>query len=68
MAPRSAYGDVIVQAMQQATQANGAQIANIVAHQAQTIAFLNDFKLLVATTIAGIPLALLFRKARQATK
>ena len=32
MAPRSAYGDVIVQAMQQATQANGAQIANIVTY------------------------------------
>jgi MFS transporter, DHA2 family, multidrug resistance protein len=45
-----------------------AQLSNMVIHQAQTIAFLNDFKLLVATTIAGIPLALLFRNARQPSK
>lgn len=45
-----------------------AQLSNLVIHQAQTIAFLNDFKLLVATTIAGIPLALLFRSARKPAK
>ncbi len=45
-----------------------ARLSNIVIHQAQTIAFLNDFRLLVATTIAGIPLALLFRSARKGTK
>ena len=42
-----------------------ARVSNIIAHQAQTIAFLNDFKLLVVTSIAGIPLALLLRKARE---
>jgi DHA2 family multidrug resistance protein len=41
-----------------------ARLSRMVAHQAQTIAFLNDFKLLVATTLLGIPLALLFRRAR----
>jgi DHA2 family multidrug resistance protein len=41
-----------------------ARISRVVSHQAQTIAFLNDFKLLVATTLLGIPLALLFRRAR----
>jgi len=40
-----------------------ARLSRAVAHQAQMIAFLNDFKLLVATTVLGIPLALLFRKA-----
>jgi DHA2 family multidrug resistance protein len=45
-----------------------ARLSNIVIHQAQMIAFLNDFKLLVATTIAGIPLALLFRTARKKAK
>jgi DHA2 family multidrug resistance protein len=44
-----------------------AQLSNIVVHQAQTIAFLNDFKLLMATTIFGIPLALLFRSTRKAS-
>ena len=38
-----------------------AQLSEAVAHQAQTIAFLNDFKLLVATSLVGIPLALLLR-------
>ena len=41
-----------------------ARISRLVSHQAQTIAFLNDFKLLLATTLLGIPLALLFRRAR----
>jgi MFS transporter, DHA2 family, multidrug resistance protein len=45
-----------------------ARLSRLVIHQAQTIAFLNDFRLLVATTIAGIPLALLFRSARKGTK
>lgn len=40
-----------------------ARLSRTVAHQAQMIAFLDDFKLLVATTLLGIPLALLFRKA-----
>ena len=40
-----------------------ARLSRIVSHQAQMIAFLNDFKLLVATTLLGIPLALLFRRA-----
>jgi len=50
------------------TLAGVARLSNILIHQAQTIAFLNDFKLLMATTIAGIPLALLFRSARRAAK
>jgi hypothetical protein len=44
-----------------------ARLSEIVTHQAQTIAFLNDFRLLMATTILGIPLALLFRSARKAS-
>lgn len=32
MAPRDAYGDVIVRTMQEAAQANGAQVANIVTY------------------------------------
>lgn len=43
-----------------------ARLSRLVFHEAQTIAFLNDFKLLVVTSIIGIPLALLLRrKAKQ---
>ncbi len=51
-------------AMNMDSLAGIARLSRMVAHQAQTIAFLNDFKLLVATTLLGIPLALLFRRAR----
>lgn len=39
-----------------------AQLYEVVSHQALTIAFLNDFQLLVLTSLAGIPLALMFRE------
>lgn len=42
-----------------------ARLSRLVAHQAQTIAFLNDFKLLVVTSLIGIPLALLLGLRRQ---
>lgn len=44
-----------------------AQLSQAVAHQAQTIAFLNDFKLLVATSLIGIPLALLLKTPPKTT-
>ncbi|MCG8545414.1 MAG: DHA2 family efflux MFS transporter permease subunit, partial [Alphaproteobacteria bacterium] len=39
-----------------------AELNRLVTHEAQMIAFLNDFKLLVLTSVIGIPLALLFRR------
>ena len=39
-----------------------ARLSRLVSHEAQMIAFLNDFKLLVLTSVIGIPLALLFRR------
>lgn len=44
-----------------------ARLSRLVAHQAQIIAFLNDFKLLVMTSLVGIPLALLLGLRRKTT-
>lgn len=43
-----------------------ARLSRLVAHQALTIAFLNDFRLLVLTSLIGIPLALLLSRRRTA--
>jgi len=50
------------------SQGGIAQLYEIVSLQAQTIAFINDFKLLVLTSLVGIPFALMFRESRAAAR